>query len=678
MTGTSQNWVERDASAPGHARTFTAWAPVLDRLVDPAIVVAALVVRLWRLDYHSFWFDEAVSLRWAKADLVYTWQVTFRLVEEKHPPAYYTLLHLWMKMLEPLGLATSDVALRGLGGVLGALTVWGILRLAAETGTHASGRVSALLVALSPVLVWYSQELRMFQPATTGIVWCAYCLWRAWSGERALARALWWAGAVLCIEFALYSYLFSAFVLPAAGLTLAALVWRDRDWRRFAEGALALAVAGALFLPLARNAWAVNAAESTPGKPFDEFFANLLRLLQTDTTWRAMWPQVWITSALVFTALLLVIGLALPWPRGASKAAFDRPWLWIWLGTPVLIANLLLARSRSIFTEDRYLLFLAPFVLWSIGRGAVALAARSRGMGVLAGIGCALLLLSALPALWTPERARENWRAVADHIVEYQEASQDLPAAVVAHVDYTHAALEWYLRQAYDFDELPVFFPFGGALDPDDVDAVVAPPLNGLVDFGADTLWLTQSHLAGVDDDGIVEGWLAGRFPVITEQYPAGVKLTGYMLQSVFKEVPALGAHAVLPNAELAPGLWLRACEVVDREVAAEDSAMHPPSGWVHVRLWWNASEPLGDDYVATVQMMGPEGVWGDRLHRPNEALRMRPTSTWQVGEVYRDEVDVNLNPVTPPATYPIFVGVAGPDGQPVGPTVECGQVTVK
>ena len=40
-------------------------------------------------------------------------------------------------------------------------------------------------------------------------------------------------------------------------------------------------------------------------------------------------------------------------------------------------------------------------------------------------------------------------------------------------------------------------------------------------------------------------------------------------------------------------------------ELRARDDVMHPPSGWVHVRLWWRADDPIGDDYIATAQMIG-------------------------------------------------------------------------
>ncbi len=456
------------------------------------------------------------------------------------------------------------------------------------------------------------------------------------------------------------------------------LLWQTRNLRRFIEGCVALFIVALLFLPLARNAWSVNESESTPGQLFGDFGANLLRLLRIDTIWRVDWPQPWINASLLLFALLLLLGLLLPWCSQNADSRRDPLWLWLWIGIPLLIANLLLTRSSSIFAEDRYLLFMAPFVLWGIARGAIALGSWWRPVGWTTALLASTVLLVALPALWTPARARENWRAAAATIIDYTAASPTLPSSVVAHVDYTHDALEWYLRQSYAEEALPLFYPFGGTLTEADVETVVAPPLNGIVDFGSSTLWLTQSHLEGVDENRVVEGWLNRTFPIITEQYPAGVKLTGYILQGRMAQLPPLGPTANHLDVEIEPGLHLAACEITTPIVSAQEEFIHPPSGWVHVRLWWQASAPLPTDYIATAQVIGPEGVWGDRLHRPTESLRMWPTSTWSVGEVVRDEMDINLNPVTPVGTYPVIIGVADATGQPVGETVECGKVEIR
>jgi hypothetical protein len=645
------------------------------RLIEAIILALALIVRFWRLGYHSVWFDEAVSLKWASYDAAYTWATTFALVQDKHPPLYYVALGLWQDFLSWFGLSHSDAALRALGSLLGLLTVWGILSLASALSGRATGYLTGLLVAFSPVLTWYSQELRMFQPATTGVVWAAAALWQAWQSQRQWPRLAWWLLLVASFTASLYTYLFSAFMLPAAGVTLLYLFWRERSWRRFGEGSLALLLTGLLFLPLAANAWLVNDAESTPGRVFANFAGNLLRLLRINTVWRVDWPDVWVGAALTIFALSLAIGL-LPW-RTRGKA-IDQVWLVLWIGVPLLVANLLLARSHSIFDEDRYLIFMVPFVLWGVARGAVALGERWQPVGWASAAAAVLLLLLALPSLWTPERARENWRSAANYISDYTAASPALPASVVTHVDYTYDALAWYLRQQFDEDALPIFALFGGTLTEADIESVVAPPLNGIVDFGSHTLWLTQSHLAGVDDAHVVEGWLNRTFPIITEQYPAGVKLSGYILQGRLPELPALGPNAHKIGLELAPGLRLEACEITTPTVAARDEFMHPPSGWVHLRLWWQATASLEQDYTSTAKVVGPEGVWGDKLPRPTESMRFWPTSTWRMGEYIRDEADINLNPLTPPKSYPLVIGLLDSSGQAVGESVECGTVEIR
>jgi len=646
------------------------------------VLLLAAIVRCWQLAYHSVWFDEAVSLQWATSDPAFIWQKTFPLVEEKHPPIYFLGLHYWRVLLTPLGLANQDAALRGFGSLLGVLTVWGIMLLARRVSDQRTALLTGLLVALSPVMVWYSQELRMFQPAASALIWGAYCLARAWDATTAQRAIGWWLGMVVTLTAALYSYLFSAFLLPAAGLTLLGLLVstkQDRRGQRFTGGAAALAITGILFLPLAYNAWIVNSSEGDPGRAFADAGATLWRLLRIFTIWRVDWPQSVITAGLLVMAIFIALGLLLPWRRDSAPLSQPaRLWLWLWIGIPLLIGNLLLARSASVFAEDRYFIYLAPFVLWAAARGIVILGQRMPWLGVGSGLLVIGIMAAALPRLWTPPMQRENWRAASAYISAYHHRSPSLPDTVVAHVDYTRLPLEWYLRQQFDFAALPIYFPYGGTLTPEQIDGVIAPPLEGIVETGAATLWLTQSHLEGVDEAHLVEGWLNQHFPLVTELYPSGIKLSGYALQSRFSALPRLSPAAVYPAAEVMLGLQLAACEILTPRVAAQEDQMHPPSGWVHVRLWWRATSPLADNYIATADVVGPEGAWGVRLYRANEALRRWPTSTWQVGEIVRDEIDINLNPITPARDYPVMIGVMDSAGQPIGQQTTCGQVRVE
>ncbi len=108
-----------------------------------------------------------------------------------------------------------------------------------------------------------------------------------------------------------------------------------------------------------------------------------------------------------------------------------------------------------------------------------------------------------------------------------REGRLTLPGAIVTHVDYTHYALDWYIRQQANREQLPIFDIFGGTVTPEAIDSTIAPRLEGIAKIGKATLWLTQSHLHGVDDGHLMEDWLNRHYPIATEQYPTGIKLTG-------------------------------------------------------------------------------------------------------------------------------------------------------
>jgi hypothetical protein len=519
----------------------------------------------------------------------------------------------------------------------------------------------------------------MFQPAATAIAWATYFLIRSTSrdenGDRRqqtadrpsplaprnsplairpsqfASRLPHWFGLILCLTYALYSYLFAAFFLPGLGLSLLVLTWKR--WRLLAEGVVALGVAALLFLPLARNAWLINDTESPRMAAYADFGANLWRQVQVFTLWRTDWGEWAVAGGVLFFAALVVVGFI--W-KGKEDQRIGLL-LALWSLPPLFIAGLLQATNANIFKEDRYYLFLAPFVLWAAARTVIGVTDRwpRIGWGGVAVSGA--LLAAALPVLWTPGMLREDWRAAAAYIADYQTQSPGLSAGGVAHVNYLRPAMVWYLNQQIEPDSLPVFGLFGGPLTPEQMEDVIGPPLRGIeTAMGAQTLWLLQSHLAGVDDLGLVERWLDEHYPLVTEQYPTGIKLSGYALHTVYPALPPLAANAVYPNAEIAPGIQLAACEVVTQRVSAQDFRMHPPSGWVHLRLWLRATGPVSGDFPLSARIVGGDGVWGELLPLSNSALERFPTSSWKAGDFMRVEVDVNLNPATPPGMYEAVV----------------------
>ena len=103
-----------------------------------------------------------------------------------------------------------------------------------------------------------------------------------------------------------------------------------------------------------------------------------------------------------------------------------------------------------------------------------------------------------------------------------------------------HIAFRHYYR-----GPLPIFFPFH---DRSSEPAQVSPPLAGMA--GYETIWLVRSHTGTFAPGGLVERWLAERYTLVTEQYPAGVLLKGYAVRVCF---PSLLEGARAPRG-LPPG----------------------------------------------------------------------------------------------------------------------------
>lgn len=632
------------------------------------LLLLALGVRAWQLTFHSLWLDEVFSLFWANKPAATILRVGLTLTEDKHPPLYYLLLHGWTRLF-----GASDAAVRSLGVGLGALAVWptfGLgLALNRETSRARRGAwLAAVLVAFNPFLIWYSQEARMFMPATTFGLWGLYAWLRALAPPTVpghqLPTLFWYALAVSGLLAACYSYLFAAFLLPVAALWLLVEKTPSRPaqdgralFRALWPGALALALMAALFAPLALAAWRVSGAEAAPGAPFANLFATLARLLEAYTVRQAPWPQPLLTAVVIGAGGLLLIGLAAALRQDSRRGLL----LLLWLGVPLLLGNLLQAKDATVFAETRYFIFLIPALCLAWAAGLDAIWRARPWLGRALTVGFVAVFLAALPALWSHDPAfrREDWRTAAQVVGRYATA-QDV---VVNHVNYTELAFARYYQGA-----APRQAPFGAALADE---SVVEAGLDALT--GADTLWLVLSHQEGIDPANLVRAWLGGRFPLVTELYPAGIAIRAYATQYRLTALPA-AARSVDGPRQVNGAVRLAGCRLEPGPVAATDDAMHPPSGWAHVTLYWQALAAPAADRLARVRLVDAGGqVWGESLARADSALHFYPMTRWQPGEIVRDDYDVNLNPHTPPGAYRVAVALL----DEAGPDVMCGDVSV-
>ncbi len=256
-----------------------------------------------------------------------------------------------------------------------------------------------------------------------------------------------------------------------------------------------------------------------------------------------------------------------------------------------------------------------------------------------------LLFLLTLPGQWSLPASKEAWRQSVAYLAEHAT----LQDGILIHPDWVRYPFQYYFRGPGQ-----TYAAFSTVTASTDLDG----PLQGVVGDHP-VIWLIQSHLDGPDPDRRVEAWFAARYPLITALYPPGISLKGY---APGYRLDTLPAEATPLDLTFANGMRLAGFQA-GSTVAATDDLFHPPSGWLHLTLYWTAGRPIIEAATPYAQLVGPEGIWGLSLDRANDALSLFPPTRWFAeapGQLIRQDLDINLNPATPPGSYDLIVGLHG------------------
>lgn len=131
------------------ARSRTFW-------IVAGLTALAAAVRFATLGLQSYHHDEVVT---ATRILPGSFGQAMDAVgySESAPPLYYALAWLWTQVA-----GTGEVGLRSISALAGVATVPVAYWIGAELRGRRTGIVAAALVAVNPMLVWYSQEARAY------------------------------------------------------------------------------------------------------------------------------------------------------------------------------------------------------------------------------------------------------------------------------------------------------------------------------------------------------------------------------------------------------------------------------------------------------------------------------------------------------------------------------------
>ncbi|HHS97889.1 MAG TPA: phospholipid carrier-dependent glycosyltransferase [Chloroflexi bacterium] len=336
-------------------------------------------------------------------------------------PLYYFLLRGWIA----LG-GTSVSALRFFSLWFGVLAVPLVYVLGTRLVRRETGTAAAMLIALSPYLVWYSQEVKMYSLVTALALLAVYALRRAVEE----GRARWWATVVAATTMAFYLHIWCALLVPLYVFLL--LLWRPRGRRRWLGAVVTLALLTLPYIPLA--AWEIRYALVPRETGFPHHtLGQMAGILWTGwTTGIRAWGGLLGTLPGGLAALLGVTAL-LVGRRGRARGGQVLLGLLGWMAVP-LLGIWAVSLRQPLFT-DRYLIWAAPALyllcgagidfLWRWGRGA----AFPLALAVLLVFGGNLWVQSALPT-------KADLRAAAAFVEERYEAG-DLLIFQIPHIRYT-------------------------------------------------------------------------------------------------------------------------------------------------------------------------------------------------------------------------------------------------
>lgn len=368
-----------------------------------AITFLAAALRFLNLGYDSLWFDEVLTRQTAAAGFAAA------LAVRDHVPLLYWLTTAALRLLPE-----HEVTLRLVSALAGVLAVPLLVALGRAVRLPRAGLWAALLLAVSPFAIHYSQEARHYALLLLFGLLATVLLLRALERDR---RRDWLAYGVAAALALLTHY--SAWLLLAAQAAVVAgwLLGRARAGERgvvarLAPAAAVVGLALLLLAPGAAGAIRANtaaAAGTTAAAPLSVWLGELWLAFGFDRAGPAL--------VLSLAAAGGAVGLARRRPAAAGVLAVSAV-------VPVLLIQ---ALGISRFALPKYVIYLLPIYLLAAGVGVVAVIGwwalvgrrwlslgERRAAGVAASLmAAAILLVAWLPVTEAYERMVHDWRGAA-------------------------------------------------------------------------------------------------------------------------------------------------------------------------------------------------------------------------------------------------------------------------
>jgi len=304
------------------------------------VTMVGLVLRL--IVTRGIWLDEAISIH--EAHLPFRDMIESLQFSDRHPPLHYMVLWLVVRTL-----GDGEFAVRLPSLIAGTLVIPVLYCLGSELYDRRTGLIAAAFGAVSPLLVWYSQEARMYSFVTL------FGLLAVWTQLRAIRRGrpVDWAAYILSTSALLWTHYFGLLLIVAQQFIFAGvLIQRRRHGESVRPLATGFAYSGAilalqlvvLVVFAAQQFHSTGASQALGAQPSGRYDSLSFYAVVANMAWAiwgyhpdgttellgAMWPLLLLFSLLLLgrggsrQTVILAIAAAVPLVLLLAAAEFDR------------------------------------------------------------------------------------------------------------------------------------------------------------------------------------------------------------------------------------------------------------------------------------------------------------------------------------------------------------------
>lgn len=523
-----------------------------------SLALVAFALRVIELTNRSIWLDEGTTLLRLSGSLIDNLSNVIYVAGERtidtQPPLYFLLLQGFVA----LG-GEHEFIFRFFSVMFGVLCVPMTYALAHRMFDAPTAVLAALFVALSPGLIWYSREIRMYSLVpflAAALTLAAYRCSRA--TQHIVPAWIFWIALAIASFLTHYSF---AGLIAGQGAFL--LAWTARRWQQFRARdrrillAAGASLAGLLLLALAAPFVREVLVRLLSGQDMNYAFAPIEIIVQTQFGGLLLGMNAFDFSAgaigLVVGALCLATAIIPLFMRSSEPTRTAHALLAVSLIAPVALW-FALSFLKPNYQGFRHLILIAPmtavllarFCAWLMsGFRTQPASAPSRAAGIAV---CALIVgvqLYGIAATFnrTPNW-QDDWRALAYYVRDHWQPGDvlvigGLPTVAVPITPYVRG-VPWFQENGTDAPaQLPpntrrVWYVDRGRGQPRQLDG--SPFLRRQVNFPARS---TAIELRLLELD-----------PPFVEALPAGAHIVN---GDAAAGMPRLAAYALSPGAPLNP-----------------------------------------------------------------------------------------------------------------------------